>query len=149
MLVQMKVQGLMFDPSQNAYIVVMREEEHKEVLPIWIGRSEANAIGLAVEGIFPPRPLTHDLISNVMDKLNAKIISIVLTDLKDATYYSKIHLSFNDRELTLDARPSDAIALALRSNAPIFANDTLVKKSEDMSQWLEQLRPEDFGDDDT
>jgi bifunctional DNase/RNase len=145
----MKVQGLMFDPSQNAYIVVMREEENNEVLPIWIGRSEANAIGLAVEGIFPPRPLTHDLISNVMDKLNAKMISIVLTDLKDATYYSKIHLSFNDRELTLDARPSDAIALALRSNAPIFANDTLVKKSEDMSQWLEQLRPEDFGEDDT
>ena len=143
----MKVQGLMFDPSQNAYIVIMRTEESQEVLPIWIGRSEANAIGLAVEGIFPPRPLTHDLISNIMDKFNAKIISVVLTDLKDATYYSKIHLSFNDSELTLDARPSDAIALALRSNAPIFAKDGIMTRStEESNQWLDWLKPHDLGD---
>ena len=136
MLVQMKVQGLMFDPIQNAYIVLMQDEEKNELLPIWIGRSEANAINLALEGIFPPRPLTHDLISNIVDKLDAKIISIVLTEIRDSTYYSKIHLSCNDAELTLDARPSDAIALALRANAPIFANDGLIKNKDDFSQWM-------------
>jgi len=146
-LVQMKVQGLMFDPIQNSYIVVMQDEEKNELLPIWIGRSEANAINLALEGIFPNRPLTHDLISNIVDKLDAKIISIVLTDIRDSTYYSKIHLSYNDAEITLDARPSDSIALALRANAPIFAHEALMKKTDDFSQWLEGLKPEDVGDD--
>jgi len=146
-LVQVKVQGLVFDPHQNTFIVILREEENNEMLPIWIGRPEANAIGLAVEGIFPQRPLTHDLISNIIDKLNAKIISVVLTDLKSSTYYSKIHLFYNDREVAIDARPSDAIALALRSDAPIFVHDGLIKKqnSEEISRWLEGLRPEDFG----
>ena len=146
-LVQVKVQGLVFDPHQNRFIVILREEENNEMLPIWIGRPEANAIGLAVEGVFPQRPLTHDLISNVIDKLNAKIISVVLTDLKDATYYSKIHLCYNDREVAFDSRPSDAIALALRANAPIFIHDSLVKKqiSEEINRWLEGLRPEDLG----
>jgi hypothetical protein len=143
----MKVQGLVFDPIQNAYIVVMEQEESNALMPIWIGRPEANAIGLELEGIFPPRPLTHDLISNIIDKLDAKIISVVLTDIKDSTYYSKIHLSYNDSELTLDARPSDAIALALRANAPIFARDGLVKNTNDTSQWLGGLRHEDMGDD--
>ena len=146
-MVQMKVQGLMFDPIQNSYIVVMQDEEKNELLPIWIGRSEANAINLALEGIFPNRPLTHDLISNIVDKLDAKIISIVLTDIRDSTYYSKIHLSYNDAEITLDARPSDSIALALRANAPIFAHEALMKKTDDFSQWLEGLKPEDVGDD--
>lgn len=146
-MLQMKVQGLVFDPIQNAYIVVMEQEESNALMPIWIGRPEANAIGLALEGIFPPRPLTHDLISNIIDKLDAKIISVVLTDIKDSTYYSKIHLSYNDSELTLDARPSDAIALALRANAPIFARDGLVKNTNDTSQWLGELRHEDMGDD--
>lgn len=146
-LVQIKVQGLVFDPHQNTFIVILREEENNEMLPIWIGRAEANAIGLAVEGIFPQRPLTHDLISNIIDKLNAKIISVVLTDLKDATYYAKIHLFYNDREVAIDARPSDAIALALRADAPIFVHDGLIKKqnSEDINKWLEGLSPEDFG----
>ncbi len=146
-LVQVKVQGLVFDPHQNTFIVILREEEHNEILPIWIGRQEANAIGLAVEGIFPQRPLTHDLIGNIIDKLNAKIISVVLTDLKDATYYAKIHLFYNDNEVAIDARPSDAIALALRADAPIFIHDGLIQKqnSEEMSKWLEGLRPEDFG----
>jgi bifunctional DNase/RNase len=147
MLVSVKVQGLVFDPRQNTYIVVLREEEHNEVLPIWIGRSEANAIGLALEGIFQQRPLTHDLITNVIDQLGAKMISVVLTDLKDSTYYSKIHLWYNDSEVTIDSRPSDAIALALRADAPIFVNDSLVQKqsSEEINRWLEGLSPEDFG----
>ncbi len=147
MLLQMKVQGLVFDPYQKVYIVILRDEDENEVLPIWIGRPEANAIGLAVEGVFPPRPLTHDLINTMLDKLNAKIISVVLTDLKDSTYYSKIHLLYNDAELTVDSRPSDAIALALRADAPIFVHDGIVKKqnSEEIGRWLEGLSPEDFG----
>jgi len=146
-LVQVKVQGLVFDPHHNTFIVILREEDNNEVLPIWIGRPEANAIGIAVEGVFPQRPLTHDLISNIIDKLNAKIISVVLTDLKDSTYYSKIHLCYNDSEVAIDSRPSDAIALALRADAPIFVHDGLVKKqsSEDINKWLEGLKPEDFG----
>ncbi|MEK7286529.1 MAG: bifunctional nuclease family protein [Nitrospirota bacterium] len=147
MLVSVKVQGLVFDPHQNTYIVVLRDEDGNDVLPIWIGRTEANAIGLAVEGVFYKRPLTHDLISNVVDKIGAKIISVVLTDLKDTTYYSKIHLWHNDAEVTIDARPSDAIALALRADAPIFINDRLIQKqnSEEINRWLEGLNPDDFG----
>jgi bifunctional DNase/RNase len=91
--------------------------------------------------------MTHDLITNIIDQLGAKMISVVLTDLKDSTYYSKIHLWYNDSEITIDSRPSDAIALALRADAPIFVNDSLVQKqsSEEINRWLEGLSPEDFG----
>lgn len=147
MFTQMKVRGLMFDPYNNAYIVILRDEENAEVLPIWVGKSEANAISLALEGVFSPRPMTHDLIKNILDSLNAKVISIVVTDLKDSTYFAKIHLLFNDSEFSIDSRPSDAIALALRADVPIFATEEVIKKhsSEDLDRWLENLRPEDFG----
>jgi len=151
MLVQMKVRGMMFDPYNNAYIIILRGEEDTEVLPIWVGRPEANAMSLALEGIFTQRPMTHDLIKNVMDALDAKIISIVVTDLKDDTYFSKTHLSYQDSEFTIDSRPSDAIALALRADAPIFVSEEVIKKqsSEELDRWLENLRPEDFGKYDT
>lgn len=151
MLVQMKVRGMMFDPYNNAYIIILRGEEDTEVLPIWVGRPEANAISLALEGIFTQRPMTHDLIKNVMDALDAKVISIVVTDLKDNTYFSKTHLSYQDSEFTVDSRPSDAIALALRADAPIFVSEDVIKKqsSEELDRWLENLRPEDFGKYDT
>ncbi len=142
----MKVRGLVFDPTQNTYIVILRDEEKDQALPIWIGWPAAHAISLAVEGISPPRPLTHDLISAIMEKLNVKIISIVLTDLKESTYFSKIHLFYNDAELVIDARPSDAITLALRANAPIFAQESLIKKesSKEITEWLEGLiKPDD------
>ncbi len=151
MLVQMKVRGMMFDPYNNAYIIILRGEEDTDVLPIWVGRPEANAISLALEGIFTQRPMTHDLIKNVMDTLDAKVISIVVTDLKDNTYFSKTHLSYQDSEFTIDSRPSDAIALALRADAPIFVSESVIKKqsSEELDRWLENLRPEDFGKYDT
>lgn len=151
MLVQMKVRGLMFDPYNNAYIIILRDEENKEVLPIWVGKPEANAISLALEGIFTPRPMTHDLIKNVLDAVDAKVISIVVTDLKDNTYFSKIHLMYDDSEFTIDSRPSDAIALSLRVDAPIFATEGVIKKqsSEELDRWLDNLRPEDFGKYDT
>ena len=147
MLVQMKVRGLMFDPYHNAYIIILRGEENGEVLPIWVGKSEANAISLALEGIFTPRPMAHDLIKSVLDRVEARIISIVVTELNDNTYFSKTHLMYRDSEITVDSRPSDAIALSLRADAPIFVSEGVIKKqsTEELDRWLENLRPEDFG----
>lgn len=147
MLVQMKVRGLMFDPYNNAYIVILRDEQNDQLLPIWVGKPEANAISFALEGIAPPRPMTHDLMRNVLETLNAKLISIVLTDLQENTYYAKIHLMYKDSEYTVDSRPSDAIAIALRTEAPIFAHEEVIKKhsAEELDRWLENLKPEDFG----
>jgi uncharacterized protein len=147
----MKVKGLMFDPSNNAYIIILRGEDSNAVLPIWVGRTEANSISLALEGIFTARPMTHDLIKNVLDTLDAKIISIVITDLKENTYFSKAHLSYQNSEVTIDSRPSDAIALALRSDAPIFVAEHVIQRqsSEELDRWLENLKPEDFGKYDT
>ena len=91
------------------------------MLPIWVGKSEASAISLAIENVAPPRPMTHDLMKSFLDAFDAKVISVVITDLNENTYFAKIHLMYEDSEYTVDSRPSDAIALALRSNAPIFA----------------------------
>lgn len=143
----MKVRGLVFDPHTNMYIVILNDEENKEVLPIWIGKFEANAICFVLEGITPPRPMTHDLTKSIMDTLDIKIISIVINNLKDNTYYAKIHLLSHGSEVVIDSRPSDAIALALKSNAPIFVSEEVLEKrnSENLDQWLKNLRPEDFG----
>jgi uncharacterized protein len=146
-ITQMHVKGLMFDPYNNAYIVVLRDEEHSDMLPIWVGKSEAGAISMSLENVTPPRPMTHDFMKSFLDAYNAKVISVVITDLSEHTYFAKIHLMYEDSEYTVDARPSDAIALALRSNAPVFANDSVITKqsSEELEQWLENLKPEDFG----
>ncbi len=146
-ITQMQVKGLMFDPYNNAYIVVLRDEEHSDMLPIWVGKSEAGAISMSLENVTPPRPMTHDFMKSFLDAYNAKVISVVITDLSEHTYFAKIHLMYEDSEYTVDARPSDAIALALRSNAPVFANDSVITKqsSEELEQWLENLKPEDFG----
>ena len=143
----MKVRGLVFDPHTNMYIVILNDEMDKEILPIWIGKFEANAICFILEGITPPRPMTHDLTKNVLDTLGVKIISIVINSLKENTYYAKIHLQSGGSEVVVDSRPSDAIALALRASAPIFvAEDVLEKRnSENLDQWLKNLKPEDFG----
>jgi bifunctional DNase/RNase len=146
-ITQLRVRGLMFDPYNNAYIVILKDEEHSEMLPIWIGKSEASAISFALENIAAPRPMTHDLMKALLDLVDAKVISVVITDLNENTYYAKIHLMYEDSEYTIDSRPSDAIALALRANAPIFASETVIRKqtSEELEQWLENLKPEDFG----
>ncbi len=147
MIAQMKVRGLMFDPYNNTFIVILRDEEHAEMLPIWVGKPEASSISFALEEVPTPRPMTHDLMKAVLDVVDAKVISVVISDLKDNTYYAKIHLTFEDSEYSIDARPSDAIALALRTKAPIFANEEVLRKqaSEELDQWLENLKPEDFG----
>ncbi len=147
MITQMKVRGLMFDPYNNTFIVLLRDEEQSEMLPIWVGKPEASAISFALEGVTAPRPMTHDLMKSILDAVQAKVISVVISDLKENTYYAKVHLSYEDSEYAIDSRPSDAIALALRTSAPIFANEDVLRKqaSEELDQWLENLKPEDFG----
>ena len=147
MITQMKVRGLMFDPYNNTFIVLLRDEEQAEMLPIWVGKPEASAVSFALEGVTAPRPMTHDLMKSILDAVHAKVISVVISDLKDNTYYAKVHLSYEDSEYVIDSRPSDAIALALRTKAPIFANEDVLRKqaSEELDQWLENLKPEDFG----
>lgn len=143
----MNVRGLLFDPYNNAYIVILRDEENSDMLPIWVGKSEASAISFALENVAPPRPMTHDLMKSILDNVDAKILSAVVTDLKDNTYYAKIHLWYGDSEYSIDSRPSDAIALALRAEAPIFTKEEVLQKqnSEELGRWLENLKPEDFG----
>ncbi len=147
MLTQMKVRGLLFDPYNNAYIVILRDEHCADMLPIWVGKSEAGAISFALEQVSPPRPTTHDLLKSILDNVDAKVLSAVVTDLKDNTYYAKIHLWYGDSEYSVDSRPSDAIALALRADAPIFTSEDVLRKqsSEELERWLENLKPEDFG----
>ena len=147
MLTQMHVRGLMFDPYTNAYIIILRDDSNSEMLPIWVGKPEASAISFAMEGVSTPRPMTHDLMKTMLDTADAKVISVVVTDLKENTYYARVHLLYEDSEYSIDARPSDAIALALRVKTPIFVNDDVIRKhsNEEMDRWLENLKPEDFG----
>ena len=147
MITQMNVRGLLFDPYNNAYIVILRDEGNSDMLPIWVGKSEASAISFALENVAPPRPMTHDLMKSILDNVEAKILSAVVTDLKDNTYYAQIHLWCGDSEYSIDSRPSDAIALALRAEAPIFTKEEVLQKqnSEELERWLENLKPEDFG----
>jgi hypothetical protein len=147
MITQLKVRGLMFDPYNNAYIVVLKDEGNSDTLPIWVGKSEASAISFSLEGITAPRPMTHDLMKAMLDAVDAKLISVVVSDLKDNTYFAKIHLMYEDSEYSIDSRPSDAIALALRTSTPIFAKEEVLRKqaSEELEHWLENLKPEDFG----
>ena len=147
MITQMKVRGLMFDPNNNTFIVILRDEGNSEMLPIWVGKPEASAISFALEGVVAPRPMTHDLMKSILDSVQAKVISVVISDLRENTYYAKLHLMYQDSEYAIDSRPSDAIALALRAEAPIFASEEVIRKqaTEELDQWLENLKPEDFG----
>jgi bifunctional DNase/RNase len=137
----------MFDPYNNTFIVILKDEEKHDILPIWVGRPEASAISFAFESVAAPRPMTHDLMKAILETVDAKVISVVITELKDNTYYARVHLSYEDSEFVVDSRPSDAIALALRTNAPIFANEDVLRRqaSDELEQWLENLKPEDFG----
>ena len=129
MWVEMKVRGLALDPLSNMPIIILRDEEDKRSLPIWVGMFEANAIALELEKIATPRPMTHDLIKNILESLEARVLKIVVTDLKENTFFAAIHLQLGDSEITVDSRPSDAIALALRVAAPIFVEEDVVRKA--------------------
>ena len=162
MFLEMKVRGLALDPMSNMPIIILRDEDDKRSLPIWVGIFEANAIALELEKIATPRPLTHDLIKNIREAIDARVVKVMVTDLKDNTFFAVLHLQVGETEYTVDSRPSDAIALALRVAAPIFVDEDVVRKAksievtkegetvkaddpERLREWLENIKPEDFG----
>ena len=156
-LVAMSIKGLMLDPVSNSPIVVLKDEEEKFFLPIWVGIFEANAIALQLENVTTPRPMTHDLLRTAIAELDGRVTRIVINDLRDSTFFAQIRLTAGGRTLELDARPSDAIALALRAAAPIFVAQSVLEQAqtitpevdmqdeEKMKKWLENLGPEELG----
>lgn len=157
--IEFKIKGLMMDPITNSPIVVLQDAASETLLPIWVGIFEANAIALQIEKVETPRPMTHDLIKGLLNHLNAQVLKVVVTELKENTFYALIFLNYNGKLITVDSRPSDAIALALRTDSPIFVTDEVIAQSSTLStsstsdrstpdqirQWLENLGPEDLG----
>ena len=162
MFLEMKVRGLALDPLSNMPIIILKDEEDKRALPIWVGIFEANAIALELEKIPTPRPMTHDLIKNILETIEARVLKVVVTDLKENTFFAVLHLQIGETEYTVDARPSDAIALALRVAAPIYVEEDVVRKAKTLEvaprdaepvrtddpdrikEWLGSIKPEDF-----
>ena len=155
-LVPMSIKGLMLDPVSNSPIVVLKDDEEKFFLPIWVGIFEANAIALQLENVTTPRPMTHDLLRNLISELDGRVTRVVISDLRDSTFFAKIRVISGSRTLELDARPSDAIALALRTEAPIFVSQEVLDQAQTISpdsedgdekvkQLFEQLDTEDLG----
>ena len=164
MWLEMKVKNLVLDPLSNMPMIILRDEEDKRSLSIWVGLPEANAIALELEKIPTARPMTHDLMKNILEAVGARVSKIAVTDLRENTFYAVIHLRLAERELTIDSRPSDAIALALRVEAPIFVEEAVIAKAESVEvkvakdtegtgkvddpaqikEWLESLKPGDF-----
>jgi bifunctional DNase/RNase len=147
MLVEMKVEGLLFDPRSNMYILLLKETDGAGTLPIWIGKPEADSIALALGKVVTPRPLTHDLIKNLTDGLNMRITKVVVTEIIDNTYYALLYVTDGRKDTLIDSRPSDAVAIALRVNAPIFVEESILstKTADELDEWLKNLKPEDFG----
>ncbi len=156
MEVEVKIKGLMIDPISNLPIIILKDKESDSVLPIWVGIFEANAIALQIENIGTPRPMTHDLIKNLLETLSARVDKIVITELKDSTFFARIHLNVQGNIIEVDSRPSDAIAIALRAEAPIYVDEDVISKakkidlkeageSERLKKWLENLDPDDLG----
>jgi bifunctional DNase/RNase len=157
MELEMKIKGLMIDPITNMPIIILRDPGSSAVLPIWVGIFEANAIALQIEKIATPRPMTHDLLKSILVNMQASVEKVVITDLKENTFYALIILRHDGRTVTIDSRPSDAIALALRTGSPIFVNSEVIEKarntdltkdageSERIRKWLENLDPDEMG----
>jgi len=144
----MKIEGLLFDPRSNMYILLLKEVDGHNTLPIWIGKPEADSIALALGKIVTPRPLTHDLIKNVIHGTKMKVTKVVITEIVDNTYYAGIYIDKGDgTEVPIDSRPSDAIAVAIRISAPIFVDEQVIehRNNDELEDWLEKLKPEDFG----
>ena len=155
--IEVQIRGLMLDPVTNMPIIVLKDVASDLVLPIWVGVFEANAIALELEKTATPRPMTHDLLRNVARGLGARVTKVVVSDLKDDTFYATIWMDQGGEEVTLDARPSDAIALALRWDCPIFVNTKVLGQTrqetagganvnaEELRRWLENLNEDDTG----
>ncbi len=165
MWLEMKVKALVLDPLSNMPMIVLRDEEDKRSLSIWVGLPEANAIALELEKISTPRPMTHDLMKSLVESLGARVNKIVVSDLRDNTFYAVIQLRLGSADITVDSRPSDAIALALRVDAPIFVEEEVLVKAESVEvkvakdpegtggkaddparikEWLDSIKPGDF-----
>ena len=157
MEVEMKIRGLMMDPVTSMPIVVLKDVSGNAILPIWVGVFEANAIALEIEKVATPRPMTHDLIRVLLFGLDAGIRKVVVSELRDDTFYAVIWLEKNGELISVDSRPSDALALALRLDCPIYVDDSVIKNSklanvtadkvnsEELRRWLESLNDEDLG----
>jgi hypothetical protein len=157
MQVEMTIKGLMVDPVTHMPIIILRDLDGLRVLPIWVGIFEANAIALQMENISTPRPMTHDLLRHVIEDLGGAVTKIVIADLRDNTFYALIHVDTPNGPIAIDARPSDAIALALRTQASIFVEESVIDgakgidfgtdrpDSERLQKWLESLDPEELG----
>jgi bifunctional DNase/RNase len=155
--VEMKIRGLMMDPVTNMPIVVLKDVQGQAILPIWVGVYEANAIALEIEKVQTPRPMTHDLLKNFLLGLEVRVQKIVVNDLKDDTFYALIWVEREGEMMTIDSRPSDALALALRMDCPIFVDEAVLKNSkissafterntnEQLRTWLDGLSDEDLG----
>jgi len=157
MEVEMKIRGLMMDPMTNMPMVVLKEVSGTSILPIWVGIYEANAIALEIEKVLTPRPMTHDLIKLLLTGLETGVRKVVVSDLKDDTYYAVIWLEKEGSLISVDSRPSDALAIALRLDCPIYVDETVLKTSKaagsvsekvndaEIRRWLENLNDEDLG----
>jgi uncharacterized protein len=157
MELEMKIRGLMMDPATNMPIVILKDANGPTLLPIWVGIYEANAIALEIEKVATPRPMTHDLIKNLLMGLEAQVRKVVVNELKDDTFYALIWLEREGQVMSIDSRPSDALALALRVDCPIYVEDEVLKnskvaggtadkfQSEELRKWLENLSDEDTG----
>jgi bifunctional DNase/RNase len=156
-LIEMTIKGLMVDPITNMPIVILKDKQGDRVLPIWVGIFEANAIALQIENVATPRPMTHDLLRNIINDLDGQVDRIVVSDLKENTFYAIIHLTVKGDRVAVDARPSDAIALALRTRAPILVEESVIDNAKTvdftaeradndrLQKWLESLDPEELG----
>jgi len=155
--VEMKIRGLMMDPMSNMPIVVLKDLTGDSVLPIWVGIYEANAIALEIEKVTTPRPMTHDLIKVLLMGLDTSVSKVVVSELKDDTFYAQIWLERNGKQISVDSRPSDALALALRHDCPIYVDEKVLQSSrgtngvsekvnnEELRKWLENLNEDDLG----
>jgi len=157
MEIEMTIKGLMIDPITNMPIIILRDSDGQRMLPIWVGVFEANAIALQLESVQTPRPMTHDLMKNLLEEMGAQIQRVVVCDLRENTFYATIYLNTNQRTIAIDSRPSDAIALALRTESPIMVEESVIegarnaetsKESSDVGRlrkWLEGLTEEELG----
>jgi len=157
MLIEMQIKGLMMDPVTGVPIVILRNADSQRVLPIWVGPVEANAIALQIENVTPPRPMTHDLLKNLLTEFDARVQRVVITALRGNTFYAYLDIDRQGSRLMIDARPSDALAIALRSRAPVFVDDSVLDQASSvevsneqadrdrLQRWLESLDPDDMG----
>jgi bifunctional DNase/RNase len=155
-MVKMRVLGVIFDHNLNSAMIVLLDPKLERALPIWIGPVEGDAIAMGMQKASTPRPMTHDLLKKILDEFQVEVVKVVITGFKDDTFYAAIHLTVEGKEMAIDSRPSDAIALAVRGKAPIYCAEKVLEasadlefddidESADLNGWLKNLKPHDFG----